>query len=107
MIYLNMYFLLPYILNYNRKTFHYGRKKLRKMAIYVYEKTSFLMGMNIVFYCIYVLLLSASNIMTNEFSLNKDTYQKYIFLKIQNSELKYKSPQEHVDQTKENQTESS
>ena len=60
--------------------------------LYVYEKTSLFMGMNIVFYCIcYVLLWSAPNMMTNEFSLNNDTYQKYIFLKIQNSALKYKN----------------
>ena len=40
------------------------------------------MGMNIVFYCIcFVLLLSAPNMMTNEFSLNNDTYQKCNFFK--------------------------
>ena len=38
--------------------------------------------MNIVFYCIcFVLLLSAPNMMTNEFSLNNDTYQKCNFFK--------------------------
>ena len=56
------------------------------------KKLVFLMGMNIVFYCIcYVLLWSAPYMMTNEFSLNNDTYQKYIFLKIQHSALKCKN----------------
>ena len=50
--------------------------------LYVYEKTILFMGMNIVFYCIcFVLLLSAPNMMTNEFSLNNDTYQKCNFFK--------------------------